>query len=50
MNCDVRGSELRGFGLICGGIRAATLQYPRATVTVGTIHAPMVAAARVGGA
>jgi hypothetical protein len=34
-------------GLICGGIRVLSYSTRGATVTAGTVHVPMVAAARV---
>jgi hypothetical protein len=45
MNCDARGSELRGFGADLWGNYGSELQYPR--FTAGTVHVSMVAAARV---
>jgi hypothetical protein len=34
-------------GMICGGIRVLSYSTRGATVTAGTVHVPMVAAARV---
>jgi hypothetical protein len=49
MDCDARGSELRGFGDDLRKLGLLRYSTRGATGPAGTVHAQVVAAARVGG-